>query len=224
MTQVFFAAILGVATALAGSHQGVLERHFQVTVTYVDCIREGATPHLTRATIRDISNGHVVLERQFTTAFPGSAEFTLQLPVGAYEILAGSERCTQSAVFEVLRQKQQSLLLVSAPGVRSFGARTSIAGTVPFDGAIVYLVYKNLPNPGRLWLSPDGYYQVPAAVVGRAFYAGEIPEGEATIRLYDASRARWIDAAVVQIDFKAQRRLPLITHITMEDLVRTMSR
>lgn len=174
-----------------------------LAITYVDCARNRGVNLSLRITARDLRTSRVAYTNETLASIADVKNEVVYLRADAYEIMATSGDCSQSAVVQVSNDRMP-IILIGAPGVRMFGARTSIAGSLPVDGAIVYLVYKNLSCHRDC--SPDGFVQIPAVVNKRTYYAGEIPVGEATVRLYDATRSRWLDSQAIRIGTGAHDR------------------
>ncbi|HUN30209.1 MAG TPA: hypothetical protein VMV65_10425, partial [Alphaproteobacteria bacterium] len=95
----------------------------------------------------------------------------------------------------------------------------AISGTLPFGGVSVAIVYKNDVGQRGGTISPDGFYQMPAVVDGRSYYAADVPSGAvATVRLYDSSGTRWIDVATFTVEYKSSVRRYVERDISLGDV------
>lgn len=212
MVALIFSSLWGGVTAHASSTSA--PDRTAVTINFVDCAvsRSGLSLN-----IRNLATRKVVLDISQAPTRAMIRTATVHLAPAPYDVLVSTDICSQHTVFSVLEgMPAETITLIGRQGLVFSGARDSISGALPMDGLFVAIVYKEMRESSGHFASADGYFQVPAIVEGKSYYAGQVPTGNATIRIYDATRLRWLDAATVTIQ---RDRLNIVRNITSSDIM-----
>jgi hypothetical protein len=192
------------AVVLPSGGTVALKRSTKVSVTFVDCQANIGKNSPLRMTAIDLRSRKAVLSWRGIATRAATKTATFDLSPGPYEFLAASEDCGQSVRFMLPDKQTLAVVMFASTRTKVIEGAGAIGGTLPFEGASVSIVYKETKVSSGGPTSPDGYYEVPAVVSGRAYLAGDAPVGSATVRLYDGSHTRWIDVGTVALDSNAK--------------------
>jgi hypothetical protein len=177
----------GVALAAAPSAT------MSVTITYVDCpqnINLDSQPTITVFGKHDLLVTRDSLPRLSARSI---REITITLPPGFYGISVVNADCSDEVLLALLPGHPRHVVALGKKEALLRTYRTMMAGTLPFEGAQVAIVYVGRTATQGQIASPDGYVEIPAVVEGDAYYAVGLPTGNVTIRLYNQGRYRWLD-------------------------------
>jgi hypothetical protein len=193
--------VLSTAAAKDGGASG--DKGVNIVVSFLDCSAGAGKKSVLHAWVRNLQTHKVVVDRSTppTTSLIKSMEFVLA--PGAFNLLIGSLYCSQTLDLVVPDQPSMAVTLFGSKAVTMLENATSLAGSLPLAGTSVAIVYKQYPGGRRGFVSPDGYYEVPAIVDGPTYYAASLPSGDATIRLYDSAHDRWLDVATIGLDYRS---------------------
>lgn len=173
--------------------RGVANPLVSLSVTYFDCPKNlygHSQPRLVVFNLR----GAVVLRRSWPriSAVP-SRTLTVSLRPGFYEAVVANGDCGDDLSIPLLTGHSRHVIGYGRSEALLVGNLGMVAGTLPSLGWQVAIVYRGRkPEVGQS-SSPDGFLQYPAVVEGNAYYATLLPDGVATIRLYNQGRFRWLD-------------------------------
>jgi hypothetical protein len=195
----------------------------QMNLAFVDCPANSGKLSSLRVRIIDLQTRKSVADwhGKPTQSVLKAASFALK--PGPVELMTASSNCSQSSLIMVPDQSQVAVSMFASKTVKLVDSAGSLGGSLPFAGVSVSLVYKKIAGSASGPASPDGYYEIPAVVDGRSYYAGQAPSGEATVRLYDGSHARWLDVATVYLDPRSKPAAFATRDISERDVENGMS-
>jgi hypothetical protein len=194
-------------------------REVHVSVNFVECPAGASQPSILKAWVRDLKTHKIVIDQSEPASKAALETMAFSLMPGAYDILVHSEYCSQEIQLLIPGQQRLSLTLFGKRAVTILEGAGAISGTLPFDGVTVAIVYKGTAAGPAAAGSPDGFYQVPAIVNDRWYYAANVPAGAmATLRVYDGSHVRWIDVATVKVNPKSTARRYIEMDVTANSL------
>lgn len=172
-----------------------------VTITYVDCPKNAETHSNISLTVFGERGAIVNVKTSTTNVGKGVRTIKSAVPPGFYDIAVTSGRCSDELLVTVLPGHDRHLLAVGKSEALLRSNRNTLAGTVPFEGARVAVVYRDRQPVQGQTASPDGYLQIPAMVEGAAYYAIDLPPGIVTVRLYNQGGYRWFDFDAGKVGF-----------------------
>lgn len=194
-----------------------------ISVSFVDC-STFSWPHTLHAYVTENATGHEVMERAWHIVDTPIAVVRFKLPAGSYDVqLVSYPGCGDVFHLDVLPGRARSVTAIGAKGVPVDLLTSSVAGTLPFRGAIVSVVYDAQRRPSSNGVR-DRILEIPAEVEGNAYYATVLPKGRARLRIYAPSRTHWVDIDLGMIDPYNPAKRTLRMNVTPQEVREAMAR
>lgn len=219
MIRGFTVVLISLTVAMFGGRAGAQgDPAVSVTLWYTDC-PESADASQPRVTIIDWL-GHPVLNRTWPRLDHAALRrLDFSLSPGFYQAVAANGACAGVLRLTVLSGHPRTVAVIGARRLRLGVRRAMLSGTLPSPGWRVAIVYPDLPPVDGLGSDSAGHLQIAAQVEQNAYYATDLPEGQAVVRLYSPLGDEWIDFAAGRIDLSLQNgKSALIKNITVRDL------
>lgn len=217
---------LALALVTAVGATSAVDTPVSLTISYVDCPKNIYTPNELRLLIFD-QHGTVVLRRSFPRiAAAAIRQVEVSLLPGFYNGVVATKDCGDELLITLLQNHDRHVSAIGRSSAVLRTYRSMLSGTLPFSGVQAAIVYKNRKAVPGQSSSPDGYWQFPASVEGDAYYAIGLPDGDATVRLYNQGDYRWLDFDAGRID-RTKGDVVLIRNISIQnvdDKLQSMSR
>ena len=174
--------VLGVLASLEAQAAAPTDSRSHIRLTFLDCSGKPSDLKAFKLYLLDNDTFQHV-ESRASYAFeqtPLGLAADVSLPPGFYDLGVMGEKCRDETLIPVLKGRDQTALLI---GTNSFRLREStrmIAGTLPFRGSTVEIVYYPQDQGGR---GPKSLIAIPARVDGDAYYATGLPAGTARLAI-----------------------------------------
>jgi hypothetical protein len=189
-----------------------------VHITLVNCASNIGKASKPRLIAIDMESHRYTKEQTLPQrAYQPITRWDVNLPPGFYDVVLVDGACSDAILLPVLRGHDRSIFAIASESSVMHSSVAMLAGTLPFKGASVDILYdpKTVPNALK------GYrLEVKTTVVGDAFYATSLASGVATLEVRntnDVGTVLQFPAGVITSSGAGSR---VVIHVTEADVER----